>query len=153
MPSPPHIGHAHGDIAYHLPWAFRVQAMIRLGEVPIAPNLYRVAATLRGWLLRKEHLEILEPPLDDTTGAITNPYAYHAARLALLYASVVNDAYAFANDKPPADTDDVAIEVVLANGHWLNRKPIQHWQERISRRQAIPQPTRFAPKPAVRGRV
>lgn len=111
MAAQPHVGHADSGIAYHVEWDLRAEAMIRFGTSPVAPNLYPAATRLRAWLLQKADLEILVQPAADTPGEFTNPYAYHASTLALLYASVINDAHAFSNDPPDEELDVVEAEL------------------------------------------
>ena len=98
-----HVGHASGDIAYHVEWGFSREAAVWEAGMPVVLNFFPVATNLHEWLLRKTNLGVLTEQDKSDARAISNPYAYHSSALALVLSIAVNDAHAFAASTAPID--------------------------------------------------
>ena len=104
-----HVPHDNGDIAYHLEWGFRPEALRRLKSVPIGANFHPLASELRQWLLRRGQFSVFVNADKAGPGSYTNPYTYHASTLCSILAAAVNDSHALATCTDPEDTMDVEI--------------------------------------------
>src|SRR5882672_2485062 len=99
-----HVGHGDSDIAYHVEWDFRKEAVRWENGNPIAPNFHPLGTELYQWLLRKGPLSIFAEHHKRHPQAYTNPYTYHCSCLAAVLTAALNDSHAIATsteDKEP----------------------------------------------------
>src|SRR5215213_4067382 len=104
-----HIGHHGKDIAYHMNWNFRRQALRSTSSNRIAFNFYSLATALKNWLQQKGQLHfstLKDSKLED----FTNPYAHAGSILAISFAQVINDSYAFSMAQEPMSENDAEIK-------------------------------------------
>lgn len=97
----PHGRGPHG--ATHPPWAFRREAAMWNGDMPIGPNMLPLAGEMCDWLGQKCHG--LSACLEENRGKLgfaTNPYTYYASAIGTSLGEVINSVYAFVES-----TDDV----------------------------------------------
>ena len=93
MKSTKHVGHGEADIAYHVEWGFRREAVVWKGPRPIRPNFHPVATNLYDWLLRRGELPVFAEVDRSDEHSPTNPYTYHSSALAVIAAAIINDCY------------------------------------------------------------
>lgn len=96
-----HVGHPGQNIAYHMEWEFRAEAIFYIFDVPLRPNLIPLGSELREWLLQKGQMRYF--PHSAHGSELSNPYTCDASLLALAYGQIVNDAAAFARATDDAD--------------------------------------------------
>lgn len=102
-----HEGHPDPEIAYHIPWAFRREAFIWKRGLPVKPNFHPIGTELRSWLLCEvTGLPVLSCDPTGQSSNFTNPYTASGSTLAVIYTSVINEAYDFVHgSKTLADID------------------------------------------------
>lgn len=105
---PKHI--PHKNIAYHMDWEFRREAVVWAGDKPVVPNLHPLATELRDWMLRKGNLTFFAPSDKKLSYAYTNPYTYDGSILAITFAQIVNDSAAFVEETESIDFTEVEIK-------------------------------------------
>lgn len=90
-----HHGHKNIDVAYHVVWDFRRDALRWLGNAPIGINFHPLATDFREWLLRKGSFPVLARDDDQLPYNYSNPYTFHGSVLASILANCINDAHDF----------------------------------------------------------
>ncbi len=104
---PEHIPHKNRNIAYHMEWQFRHEAIVWFGNQPDHLNFYPFATELWKWLSRKpDNLGVFSP--DDKQ--FTNRYTYDASVLTSIFTCVVNDCASFINNTELVEPDDAEIK-------------------------------------------
>lgn len=98
-----HIGHGDADIAYHVEWGFRPEALRRRNGIPIGVNLYPIATEFHQWMLRKGQLSVFAEEDRQRCDAYSNPYTYHCSSLATILAVAINDSHSMASSSAPLD--------------------------------------------------
>jgi hypothetical protein len=106
----PHSDHPDPNIAYHFEWGFRDEALRRIGEHPVGPNIYPLATEFNLWLQQKGPLSIFAEEHKGQTFSVANPYTYHASAIAGILSKVVNATHAFSTDTIPLDSADAELE-------------------------------------------
>src|SRR5881397_2658092 len=101
----------HKNIAYHIDWDFREEALLRIGDKPILPNFYPLSGDLRKWLLREGQLRIFSKSKIPGK-SFSNPYTHNASVLSILYANVVNDSADFIASTESIDPLDAEIKCI-----------------------------------------
>jgi len=104
-----HLGHGTDDIAYHVEWGFRREAVIWVGGRPVGLNFHPTATELYDWLLRKGSLSVFAEVDRGQPNSYTNPYTYHCSVLAALAAATVNDAHVIATSEEPLSSLEAEI--------------------------------------------
>ena len=105
-----HIRHADPNIAYHVEWGFRREALLWLGDLPIGVNFQPLASEFHQWLLQKGSFSVFAEEHKNTIFSLTNPYAYHASVIAAILARVINATHEFATGTEPLDDMEADIE-------------------------------------------
>lgn len=114
--APPHVGHGDTDIAYHVEWNFREEAMRWRGDYAIAPNFYPLATEFRQWLLREGPLTVFAQNDKSHPHGYTNPYTYHCSSLAAVLADAINASHAIATSAEQKDPLDAEIQRIRSYG-------------------------------------
>jgi hypothetical protein len=102
--------HTDPDIAYHVEWGFRKEALIGVGNVPLGVNLHPIATEFRAWLLNKGSFPLFEGKEREGFLSIKNPYTYHASVIASILAQVINATHAFGTGTEVLDDAQAEIE-------------------------------------------
>jgi len=105
-----HIGHGDKDIAYHVEWGFRREALRWKNGVPIGVNLHPLAREFHQWLLRKGQFSVFAEQHKKEENAYSNPYTYHASVLATILADAINDSHDIATSAEIVDAMDAEIQ-------------------------------------------
>lgn len=105
-----HIPHANRNIAYHVEWGFRREALLWLGGVPIGVNFHPIASEFRQWLLQKGSFALFAKEDENGILSLTNPYAYHASVIAAILANAINATHEFATGTEPLDDMEADIQ-------------------------------------------
>ena len=105
-----HIPHKDKNVAFHIEWDFRNEAVISANGLPLRPNFYPLATELRNWMLQEGQLWFFSPKDKSLPGSFTNPYTYDGSILAITYAQVINDSHAFSEDKTSMDPVQAEIK-------------------------------------------
>jgi hypothetical protein len=105
-----HVSHGDPNIAYHVEWGFRREALIGVGEVALGVNLHPLATEFRAWLLREGKFSVFEEKHRDAILSIKNPYTYHASVIAAILAKAINATHAFGSGTDPLEDMDADIE-------------------------------------------
>lgn len=106
----PQSSHADPNIAYHLEWGFRREALLWSGEHPIGVNFQPVATEFRQWLLGKGQFSIFAENDKNAIFSFTNPYTYHASVIATILAQAINATHAFATGTDELDDMEADIK-------------------------------------------
>ena len=101
--------HLDKDIAYHLDWGFKKDALVWYGVTPVALNFYPLASEFKNWLLQKGQLSTLAKQDKTSIKAITNPYSYNASTIAAILAFSINSSHEFASSTK--EISDGAAEI------------------------------------------
>ena len=104
-----HVGHSAPEIAYHVEWGFRREALRWEKDRPFAPNFHPLATEYHKWLQRQGPVTALTVKDMELPQAYTNPHTYHAATLGLVTTAVINDSHAIATGTAPLDSIDAEI--------------------------------------------
>jgi hypothetical protein len=104
-----HIGHHDKSIAYHMNWNFRQEALRSTTRNGVVFNFYSLATALKNWLQQKGQLHF-STSKDSKLAGITNPYSHAGSILAISFAQVINDSYAFSLAQEPMSEDDAEIK-------------------------------------------
>jgi hypothetical protein len=105
-----HTQHSDPNIAYHVDWGFRREALLWAGEHPIGVNFFPLATEFHHWLLQKGHFSVLTEEHKGSLLSLTNPYSYHASTIAAILARAVNATHDFATGTEPLDDMQADIE-------------------------------------------
>ncbi len=104
---------SHGDRAQHAShpaWAFRREAAIWRGEVPVGVNMLPLATEMCQWLKQQRHgLHVLVESERGDPGQVENPYAYHASAIGASLGAIINAICTFVD----ADDEMDAIEAEI----------------------------------------
>ena len=103
MPEQDHVGHGSADIAYHVEWGFRREALLWDGDAPVGVNFHPLATELYEWLQRRGPFTVFAEEHRAIPGAYTNPFTFDASTLITILASVINDSHAIATSDMPGD--------------------------------------------------
>lgn len=106
---PKHIPHKNQNIAYHMDWGFRKEAVIWIKDIPSLPNFYPLASDLRNWMLQKGDLRFFLSIDKSQPYAYSNPYTYDGSILAITYAQIINDSYDFTESTEAIDPTEAEI--------------------------------------------
>src|SRR5882724_4925171 len=109
MSTSEHLGHGTDDIAYHVEWGFRREAVIWVGGRPAGLNFHPIATELYDWLLRKGQFPVFAEVDRAGPNSYRNPYTYHCSALAALAAATINDSYAIATSEEPLSPLDAEV--------------------------------------------
>ena len=107
-----HSGHKDSQMAYHVPWDFRPEAIF-LSNKPPTMNFWALATNLRDWMTQQDQLRYstsYEKP-----DRFANPHTQAGALLNVVYATVLNEAHSFANDRSAIDAVEAEIKRVRLN--------------------------------------
>jgi hypothetical protein len=102
--------HADPNIAYHVEWGFRKEALIGVSDVALGVNLHPIATEFRGWLLNEGSFPLFEGKERDGFLSIKNPYTYHASVIASILAQVINATHTFGTSTETLDETQAEIE-------------------------------------------
>ena len=103
--------HARGaHAASHPDWDLRRDALIWVGETPVAPNLVPFADEMRKWLGQKGHLSVVTEGTREHPLGYTNPFTYHAATIGAGLGAAINAAFAFTEGTEPLNPLGAEIE-------------------------------------------
>ena len=105
-----HIGHGVDEIAYHVEWEFRREALLWRNGVAVGVNLHPIATEFRQWLLGEGSFSVFAEEHRKKDFAYSNPYTYGSSVLSSILASVINDSHAFANTTDVIDAMDADIQ-------------------------------------------
>lgn len=105
-----HASHADPNIAYHFDWGFRREALLWVGEHPIAVNFHPLATEFHQWLLQKGKFSVFAEEHKGSLLSLTNPYSYHASVIVAILARAINAAHDFATGTEPLDDMEADIE-------------------------------------------
>lgn len=104
---------SHGRGAHaasHPDWDLRREALIWVGERPVAANLVPFADEMRAWLQQNGKLSVVVQTPADTPLRYTNPYTYSAATIGAGLGAIINAAFAFSEATDPMDPLDAEVE-------------------------------------------
>lgn len=104
-----HVKHGDEEIAYHIEWEFRREALRWKGDQPIGPNFHPIAGEFHKWLQRKGRFAIFTDEHRDETDSYTNPYTYHASALVSILANIINDSHSIATSTDVVDPMNIEI--------------------------------------------
>lgn len=104
-----HVKHRDEEIAYHVEWGFRREALRWKLDFPVGPNLYPLAGEFRKWLLGKGQFGVFTEEDRCASDSYTNPYTYHASALISILANIINDAHSIVTSTDQADPMEVEI--------------------------------------------
>lgn len=105
-----HNSHTNSDIAYHVEWDFRREALLWVGENPIGINFYPFASELYNWMLRKGQVSLFVVEETASPLSFTNPYSYNTSIIAGILTHVINGAHDFATSTEPMSDTEAEIE-------------------------------------------
>ncbi|CAN5720189.1 hypothetical protein BH11PLA1_BH11PLA1_11670 [soil metagenome] len=104
-----HVGHGSSDIAFHVEWGFRREALIWLNDRPVAVNFAPLATEFYAWLLRKGQIRVLTEEHKGEPVAYTNPYTYTASTIGVVTAAVINDSHTIATSSQSMDALEAEV--------------------------------------------
>src|SRR2546425_1481937 len=105
--------HKHKNVAHHVKWQFRPEAIFLSHNKPPTTNFSALATNLRDWMTQEDQLRYgtsYEKP-----NRFANPHTQPGTLLNVVYVSVLNDAHFFANDNGPMDAVEAEIKRVRLN--------------------------------------
>src|SRR5688572_9427463 len=105
-----HLGHGNVDIAYHVEWGFRREALRWQNGMPTGVNLHPVGSEFHRWLLRKGQFFVFAEEHAQEVDPYTNPYTYRCSSLATILAEVINDSYSIATSADAIEPIDAEIK-------------------------------------------
>jgi hypothetical protein len=105
-----HVGHQGKNIAYHMNWNFRTQALRPTTNNRMAFNFHTLATDLKNWMRRKGKLRFSTFKQSKLPGNFTNPYTHAGSVLAISFAQVIQDSAAFSESREPMDQADAEIK-------------------------------------------
>ena len=91
-----HVPHIDPNIAYHIDWEFRREALRWAEDYPIGANFYPLATELHQWLLRKGQFSVFIKEPKASFLSFTNPYTYNASVIGAILARAINATHMFA---------------------------------------------------------
>lgn len=98
----------HG--ASHPEWAYRPEAIVWLGKVPVKPNIVPFAREMALWTQQKIHALPLHTKLSaKLTCEPSNPYTYSLGSISLALGHIINDAAGFSESTEAIDPIDAEI--------------------------------------------
>jgi hypothetical protein len=98
----------HG--ASHPEWAYRREAIVWLGNIPIRPNIVPFATKMSLWTQQKiAALPLLTKLSAGLTCQPKNPYTYSLGAISLALGDTINDAAEFSESTAPIDPVDAEI--------------------------------------------
>lgn len=96
--------------ASHPEWAYRREAIVWLGNLPVKPNIVPFAGEMALWTQQKIHALPLHTQLSaKLTCQPNNPYTYSLGTISLALSIIINDAFEFAESTAPIDPVDAEI--------------------------------------------
>ncbi len=111
--TPKHIGHQNLNVAYHMDYAFRREALMWERDIPIRANFYPFGTEMRKWMLRQPN-DL--PVLSSAHNLFSNPYTYNASVLAYAYQFVINDGASFHKSSVPLNAYVAEIKCLRLYG-------------------------------------
>ncbi len=102
-----HVGHSDTNLAYHVPWGFRREALFWEGDIPVGVNIHPFAGELRGWLRQNGAFTLIAPDPGAHPEEV-NPYTYQTSVLTAILARSIDAAYEFwtrSLDEPQLEAD------------------------------------------------
>lgn len=108
-PPPQHQQDSHNNkkIDFHVPWEFRREAFIWIGDMPLRANFLPVGGQLQKWLQQQGRIGALHAKDEKQ---FSNPYTHSASSLALSYSYIVNDSFRFSRSKAPMSAARAEIQ-------------------------------------------
>jgi len=107
-----HGGHRDSNLAYHVTWDFRPEAIFLSQKAPTT-NFAALATNLRDWMAQQGTLRYATSY--EKVNEFANPHTQPATQLNVIYASVLNEAHSFANDVSPMDPLEAEIKRIRLN--------------------------------------
>lgn len=99
----------HG--ATHPDWCYRPEAVVRLGALPIKPNLAPLAGEMALWLQTKiPGLSLHTEQSGTLTCQPKNPYTFSLCAIGYAFCRTVNDAFAFVESSEEIDPVDAEVK-------------------------------------------
>ena len=102
--------HIDPNVAYHIGWEFRKEALIVEGSIIQKINFHPLATELKGWLKGAGNFVIFTESDKAKPKAINNPHTYNASVIVSILANVINSAHAFATSTEEIKPIDAEVE-------------------------------------------
>lgn len=96
--------------ATHPEWAYRREAIVWFGNIPLKPNFVPYGRDMCHWLQKKSnHISLFTKASSELTCELSNPYSYSLTAISVAVASAINDAGSFSESED--EMDPVEAEV------------------------------------------